>query len=208
MQILNFILGPLANNTYLIADPASGSAVVIDPTFDPTPVTDTANQMGWAIEAIWLTHAHFDHIAGCAEIIRRTRPDLPVALHPADLPVWREKGGARMFGFEIDPGPIPSLALAHGQILRLGAEVFEVRHTPGHSPGHVVFYSASAQTVLCGDLIFYRSVGRTDLPGGSSAQLAASIQSQIFSLPRETRLLPGHGPETKVGDELDENPYV
>jgi glyoxylase-like metal-dependent hydrolase (beta-lactamase superfamily II) len=208
MEIINFTLGPLENNTYLAADPLSGKAIVIDPAFEPGPVLEFAAQKGWTIEAIWLTHAHFDHIAGCAEILKRTRSDLPVALHPEDLPLWHEKGGARMFGFQIDPLPSPSLNLAHGQILRVGAESVEVRHTPGHSPGHVVFYCASAQAVLCGDLIFYRSVGRTDLPGASSTQLAASIRSQIYSLPRGTRLLPGHGPETTVGGEQGENPYV
>jgi glyoxylase-like metal-dependent hydrolase (beta-lactamase superfamily II) len=100
------------------------------------------------------------------------------------------------------------LRFQHNQKLAVGGAQVEVRHTPGHSPGHVIFYAASDQTVFCGDLIFQHSVGRTDLPGGSHAALLASIRTQVLTLPPETRLLPGHGAETTVGAEAAENPFL
>ena len=100
------------------------------------------------------------------------------------------------------------MLLAHRQSLTIGEILVEVRHTPGHTPGHVVFYAPSAGVVFCGDLIFYGSVGRTDLPGGNHRQLIESIQAQILSLPPQTRLFSGHGPETTVGDEIANNPFL
>lgn len=208
MNIYTFTLGPLGNNSYLAADPQSGLAAVIDPSFDPLPLIREAAAHNLRINAIWLTHAHFDHIAGCLEIIQSCDTPISLALHPDDLPLWQEKGRARMFGFTLDDLPSPTILLEHGQILELGSAALEVRHTPGHCPGHVVFYSAADQTVFCGDLIFQHSVGRTDLPGGSARQLAESIRSQIYTLPRQVSLLPGHGPKTSVGEEIDGNPYV
>ena len=208
MIILPLTLGPLANNTYIVADPQTRLAAVIDPSFEPELILEKAAQAGLRIEAVWLTHAHFDHIAGVAGLLAGLSPSTTVSLHPADLPLWRENGGARMFGYHIDSGPLPTLLLQHGQILTLGSTSLEVRYTPGHSPGHVVFFAASAGVVFCGDLIFRRSVGRTDLPGSNTAQLAESIRTQINTQPPQTRLLPGHGPETSVGEELADNPYV
>ena len=100
------------------------------------------------------------------------------------------------------------MLLAHRQALTIGETLVEVRHTPGHTPGHVVFYVPSEGVVFCGDLIFYGSVGRTDLPGGNHRQLIDSIQTQILSLPPQTHLLSGHGPETTVGDEIAANPFL
>lgn len=208
MNIYTFTLGPLGNNTYLAADPQTGQAAVIDPSFDPKPLLHEAALKNLHIGVVWLTHAHFDHIAGCVEIMRSFDHPVSLALHPADLPLWEEKGGARMFGFQLGTLPTPTTLLEHGQILQLGSTGVEVRHTPGHCPGHVVFYSSTDQVVFCGDLIFQRSVGRTDLPGGSTNQLAESIRTQIYTLPRQIRLLPGHGPETSVGEEIDGNPYL
>lgn len=113
-----------------------------------------------------------------------------------------------MFGFQIDPGPEPVIDFVQGQILRLGNFQFEVRFTPGHTPGHCVLYCAQEKVCFCGDLIFAGSVGRTDLPGGDSDTLEKSIREQIYSLPDDTRLLSGHGPETTVGEEKRTNPFV
>ncbi|HEX9017670.1 MAG TPA: MBL fold metallo-hydrolase [Anaerolineaceae bacterium] len=208
LEILTLQLGPMENNTYLLADAATGEAVVIDPSFDSQLVQDEAAQRGWRLQAVWLTHAHFDHIAGVKLIAEAANPPLPVGLHPADLPIWREGGGARLFGLKIDPGPKPSILFTADQKLQVGQHIIQVRHTPGHTPGHVVFYAPEASAVICGDLIFYRGVGRTDLPGGDPEQLIHSIHTHIMSLPPETRLLSGHGPETTVGEEAAENPYL
>jgi hydroxyacylglutathione hydrolase len=108
----------------------------------------------------------------------------------------------------IDPGPEPTIDLKHGQILRLGGNQFEVRHAPGHTQGHVMFYCPAEIVLFCGDVIFEGSIGRTDLPGGDFDTLISSIRSQILSLPDNTRLLSGHGPETTVGMERRSNPYL
>jgi hydroxyacylglutathione hydrolase len=171
LETVSFTLGPAMTNAYLVADPGTKEAAVIDPAWD-------------------------------GQLI------LAVALHPADHTLWRAQGGAPLFGYQIDPGPEPGVDLVHGQILRLGSVAFEVRHTPGHTPGLCCFYVATEGICFCGDLIFRGGVGRTDLPGGDWQSLLDSIQQQIFSLPDETRLLSGHGPETTVGEEKRNNPYL
>jgi hydroxyacylglutathione hydrolase len=208
LEILQCKLDPMDNNTYLIADNASGQAAVIDPSFNSQGILEKARQRGWRLGAIWLTHAHFDHIAGVSTLHRLSDTPLTTGLHTDDLALYRQSGGAGMFGIEMEPGPEPGHLFSHGEMLHLGEEVLEVRHTPGHTPGHVIFYSAALKTAFCGDLIFFRGVGRTDLPGSSHAQLLQSIREQVFRLPKETRLLCGHGPETTVGEELRENPFL
>jgi hydroxyacylglutathione hydrolase len=207
LQIKTFILGPVQTNCYLIADPEAKEAAVIDPAWDGQVIVNEAEQHGWQIKYIWLTHAHFDHMAGTGDIVRALDPAPSVALHPQDLSLWHMQGGAPFFGMSIDPGPDPGEKLAHGQILRLGGYELEVRHAPGHTLGHVVFCRAEG-IVFCGDVIFYGSIGRTDLPGGSFSTLIKSIREQILVLPDKTRLLPGHGPETIVGHERKWNPFL
>jgi hydroxyacylglutathione hydrolase len=208
LEINSLILGPVETNSYIVADNARNEAVVIDPAWDGQIIAAEAQRRGWRIAAIWLTHAHFDHIAGAAGISRQVQPSPPVALHPGDLPLWEAQGGAPFFGMRIDPGPRPTVSLDHGQSLHVGGYAFEVRHAPGHTPGHVVFYCASEKLVFCGDVIFMSGIGRTDLPGGSYTTLLNSIQTQILTLPDPTRLLSGHGPETTVGQERLENPFL
>ncbi len=208
LEIVPFTLGPARTNAYLVADPHSGDAAVIDPSWDGQVILAAAQQRGWRIAHLWYTHAHFDHIGGAGAIADALNPLPLVALHPADHVLWRAEGGAPLFGLRIDPGPEPTIDFEHGQVLRLGSSTFEVRHTPGHTPGHVVLYCPEAQVCFCGDLIFAAGVGRTDLPGGSWDALVASIRTQIYTLPEETRLLSGHGPETTVGEEKVSNPFV
>jgi glyoxylase-like metal-dependent hydrolase (beta-lactamase superfamily II) len=208
LEIVTFQIGPMENNTYLAADPASKLAVIIDPSFDCASLKEEAHQRGWRISAIWLTHAHFDHIAGVSPLQDALGNPVPVLLHPQDLPLWRQSGGAKMFGLDLVTGPEPTQLLAHQERLLLGEQVIEVRHTPGHTPGHVIFYSSESGAAFCGDVIFYRGIGRTDLPGSSHAYLINSIRQQVLSLPPATRLLSGHGPETTVWDEERENPFL
>jgi len=208
LEIISFVLGPVQTNAYLIADPETGDAAVIDPAWDGHRILAQARQRNWRIENIWLTHAHFDHLGGSAEIADAIDPPPPVALHPKDHLLWRHQGGAPFFGMRIDPGPEPTIDLSHGQVLHLGNNEIEVRHAPGHTPGHVVFYCRADAVVFCGDVIFAGSIGRTDLPGGDFSALIRSIQTQILVLPDETRLLSGHGPETTVGHERRANPFL
>lgn len=229
LEIVSFTLGPAQTNAYLVADSETKEAAVIDPSWDGHVILEAAQKRGWRIGHLWYTHAHFDHIGGAGAIADALNPLPLVALHPNDHVLWRAGGGGALFGFDIDPGPEPTIDFADGMRLRLGSVDFEIRFTPGHTPGHCILYVAdtgadalrlqasppslslplSARSVcFCGDLIFAGSVGRTDLPGGNWDTLVKSIQEQVFTLPDETRLLPGHGPETTVGAEKKSNPFV
>lgn len=208
LEIVPMVLGPVGTNAYLVGDSEIHSAVVVDPAWDGELILEEAIRRGWSIEQIWLTHAHFDHIGGIPGLVKALDPAPMIALHPADLPLYAAQGGAALFGIHIRPNPQPDTYLQHGQILRLGSLAFEVRHCPGHTPGHVVFYCAAEKVIFCGDVIFWGSIGRTDLPGGDYDVLIRSIQTQILTLPNETRLLSGHGGETTVGYERRENPFL
>lgn len=208
LEIVTFTLGPAQTNAYLVADSTTRDAAVIDPSWDGELILSEARSRGWRIAHLWYTHAHFDHLGGAGAIADALNPLPLVALHPDDHVLWRSGGGGAAFGFDIDPGPEPTIDLVQGQILRLGNVVFEVRFTPGHTRGHCIFYVADSGVCFCGDLIFAGSVGRTDLPGGDYATLERSIREQVFTLPDDTRLLSGHGPETTVGREKRSNPFV
>jgi len=208
LEIVSFTLGPAQTNAYLVADSDTKEAVVIDPSWDGHLILAAAEKRGWRIGHLWYTHAHFDHIGGAGAIADALNPLPLVALHPNDHVLWRAGGGGALFGFDIDPGPEPTIDFVHGQILKLGSYEFEVRFTPGHTTGHCVLYDPSEKICFCGDLIFNGSVGRTDLPGGHWETLVKSIKEQIYTMPDDTRLLSGHGPETTVGEEKMNNPFV
>ena len=208
LEIVSFVIGPYQNNTYLVADTQSGSAVVIDPSFESEVVLERLREKKWQAQEIWLTHAHFDHFGGASQVASAFKPALPVRLHADDLSLWQSGGSAKNFGLEFDPGPEPSLPFMHGQKLSIGSVPVEVRHTPGHTRGHVILYIPSAKALFCGDVIFQGSIGRTDLPGASYETLLTSIYSQVLTLPDDTRLLSGHGAETTVGVERESNPFL
>ena len=223
LEIVSFTLGPAQTNAYLVADSQTKEAAVIDPAWDGQIILDAAQQRGWRIGHLWYTHAHFDHIGGAAVIADALNPLPLVALHPNDHVLWRAGGGGAYFGFDIDPGPEPTIDFVHGMKLRLGTVDFEICFAPGHTTGHCALYvpasnpraersdptgERSRSVCFCGDLIFSGSVGRTDLPGGDWETLVKSIREQIFTTPDDTRLLSGHGPETTVGEEKRSNPFV
>ena len=201
-------LGPVMTNTYIVADENTGEAVVIDPADEGRRIAEELHKRNWRIVNIWLTHAHFDHIAGAAELADNSKPIPPVALHAADNQLWRIQGGAAFFGMKIDPGPEPTIELRHDQILNLGSCQFKVLHAPGHTPGHVMFYNESESVLFCGDVIFQGSIGRTDLPGGDYETLINSINRRVITLPDETVLFTGHGPQSTVGIERQFNPFI
>lgn len=208
LEIVRFVLGPVSTNCFLVADPGSSEAVVIDPAWDGQVILAEAQKRGWKIGQLWYTHAHFDHFGGAAAIAAALKPPPKIAFHPLEHDLWQMQGGAPLFGMHIDSGPEPTVDIAHGQILNLGSNTFEVRHTPGHTPGHCVFHCAQAKVLFSGDLIFQRGVGRTDLPGGDWDALVESIREQVYTLPEDTRILSGHGEETIVGAEKRRNPFV
>jgi len=208
LEIVSFTLGPAQTNAYLVADSETKEAAVIDPAWDGHLILAAAQKRGWRIAHLWYTHAHFDHIGGAGAIADALNPLPLVALHPNDHVLWRAGGGGAIFGFDIDPGPEPTIDFHQGQILRLGSVEFQVRFMPGHTLGHCILYVSESDVCFCGDLIFAGSVGRTDLPGGDWDQLEKRIRTQVFNMPDETRLLSGHGPETTVGEEKGNNPFV
>ena len=197
--------GVFAENCYLVYDPAGPDAVLVDPGEEPERFLAEARRLGRNISAVWITHAHIDHVSGVAEI--RERTGAPVFLHPADRPLYDnvvQQG--LLFGMRVLPLPAPDAELRHGQRLRVGAVEFEVRHAPGHSPGHVCFVGPGV--VLGGDVLFEGSIGRTDLPGGDYDALIASIRRELLALPDATVVHPGHGPATTIGRERRSNPFL
>lgn len=208
LEIYTYTLGPLANNTYVLVDTLTGQAVVVDPTFDCHHIAQAITKAGWKPYQIWLTHAHFDHTSGVDDIAKMTEPPVPIGIHRDDLSLYNSGGGADQFGIPAQKLPDPAIFFEHGLQISIGTEQVEVLHTPGHTPGHVVFYIPQNHTALVGDLIFKNGIGRTDLPGGSMTKILNSIYKFILTLPAETRLLSGHGPETTVEEEAEFNPYL
>jgi glyoxylase-like metal-dependent hydrolase (beta-lactamase superfamily II) len=204
--IVRFLtVGVFAENSYVLG--AGGAGVLVDPGGEVPELLATAERLGLEIEAIWLTHAHIDHLLGVGEAVERTGVD--VALHEDDRFLYdgaAEQGMA--FGLEIAPLPAPGIALHDGARLSLGGLEVEVLHVPGHSPGHVAFWIPAARALVSGDVLFAGSIGRTDLPGGSYDTLIASIRRQILPLGDDVRVYAGHGPPTSVGVERRTNPFL
>ena len=208
LKIDTIPLGPLATNAYLISDSAGQRGFVIDPGINPASLLKRIESM--LIEAIILTHAHFDHIAGVDEI--RRAKHCPVYLHDAEAdwlaePKWN---GSLHWSEVCDPVSIEpaTYALDEGMKLQLLNHTFHIYHTPGHSPGSVSLYWPAGNAVFSGDVLFRQSVGRTDLRGGNSQALERSIREKLFALPGETDVYPGHGPRTTIQYEQTNNPYV
>ncbi len=207
LDIQTFTSPVFGQNAYLVRCTRTGDQMAIDPGGEAAAMSDAIEHAGGVLRAIVLTHAHMDHIEGVAELARRI--PAPIHLHPSDLPLYRAAAQqAAMFGHRIETPPPPDAELRHGQTLTLGDSELEVRHVPGHAPGHVLLYSAAAGIAFVGDVVFAGSIGRTDLPGGRFDELMRSIREQVLTLPGETRLLTGHGPETTVDRERATNPFL
>jgi hydroxyacylglutathione hydrolase len=200
--------GAFGENGYVVVGQDGVSAVVVDPGASADVIAAHLAEQALELQAILLTHAHLDHVEGINTILAQG-PGTPIHLHPADLGLYQmAPEQAASFGLSIDTPPPPDLELTHGQRFEFGGSEFEVRHAPGHAPGHVIFYAAAAGIALVGDVVFAGSIGRTDLPGGDFRTLMTSIREQVLTLPDETRLLTGHGPETTVGFERVGNPFL
>lgn len=204
MKVTQLVVGAFQENCYIVADPATGAIAVVDPGSDGDRVIAEVESAGGVVEAIWITHAHVDHIGAIATVKRRW--DVPVYLHPLDQPLYRVGGRqAQLYGVPYEEPPAPDRELAEGRKLRLGQLSLDVMHVPGHSPGHVVIYDAG--DALVGDCLFAGSVGRTDLPFSNPAQLEASL-ARIVTLPEETVIHPGHGESSTIGEERISNPFL
>lgn len=203
MNVHTFPLGLFQTNCYVLHDERSNEAVIIDAGQDPNVLIKFVRDMN--VKAIWLTHAHLDHIAGLAEIKEAT--GAPVLIHAIEKDWLTDPllNGSARFPEYTEPitGPGADGFFEHGDILTVGGSRVEVRFTPGHTPGHVVFVTEGM--VLAGDTLFQNGIGRTDLPGGDLQMLIRSIREQLYTLPEDTIVYPGHGPETTIGFERKYN---
>lgn len=197
-------VGAFQENSYLVTDPVTQRAVLIDPGAEGERLIEMVRASGATLDAIWLTHAHIDHIGAIADIKRVW--DVPVHLHPADRPLY-DRGAvqAAVYGLRIEQPPAPDRELAEGDVLTLGSLRFDVLHVPGHAPGHVAFVAEGQ--MLGGDLLFAGSIGRTDLPFSDPERMIESLE-RVSALPDETVVYPGHGPATSIGQERATNPFL
>jgi hydroxyacylglutathione hydrolase len=203
--VRGFSGGPFAQNGFLVVCTGSGKGILVDPGAGVEQMLATAEREEVEIELIVLTHAHVDHVDGVGRAKQAT--GAPILLHPDDEPLYRAAPKqAEWFGVHIDPLPPVDRPLSDCGTVRFGDCELRVHHTPGHAPGHVVLVGDGF--ALVGDCVFAGSIGRTDLPGGDFQQLMRSIRTHILTLPEETVLYSGHGPETTVGHERVSNPFL
>jgi glyoxylase-like metal-dependent hydrolase (beta-lactamase superfamily II) len=207
IQIRQLTLGPLSTNSYLIGCERTFQAAIVDPAWNGASIAAMADNDGWDISHILLTHTHFDHVGGLQELKHAT--DAPIYVHPdAVLMLQNTTMSAAFFGLKVAAPPPPDEMLSENETILVGDLRLHVLFTPGHAPGHVCFYLPEYQVVFDGDVLFQDGIGRTDLPGGNYEQLMESIKNELLVLPDETRLFPGHGLATTIGDERQSNPFL
>ncbi|MBX3061441.1 MAG: MBL fold metallo-hydrolase [Anaerolineae bacterium] len=201
-------LGPVSTNCYILGDENTGDAVIIDPASDASVILDIVRYEKWTVRQILLTHAHFDHVLALREV--KSATGAPILMHAADVPLLQTLPiqMQMFFGTEVPPAPAPDQVVNDGDVIEVGSIRLQVRFTPGHSLGHVVYLSHERNICFCGDCIFEGSIGRTDLPGGDYSTLMHSIFDKILTLPDDCVLAPGHNALTTVGAERASNPFV
>ncbi|HEX2250558.1 MAG TPA: MBL fold metallo-hydrolase [Gemmatimonadales bacterium] len=205
LEVVAIPNGQFVENCYLVADRGTGQAAIIDPGEESARFLTELARRRWKLEAIWLTHAHIDHIMGVRAVHAATKA--PIYLHPLDRPLYDALPSyGAWIGMQLEVPPTPDELLRAEQVLTLGKLRFEVRFTPGHSPGSVSFLGHGR--IFGGDVLFNGSVGRTDLPGGDPATLMTTLQSEFLSLPDSTVVHSGHGPDTTIGVERMTNPFL
>jgi hydroxyacylglutathione hydrolase len=207
LHVRTLVAAGFGENAYIAWGDGADTAICVDPGNSAAALLRTLHDERLTLAAVLLTHAHLDHVEGVAQLVRET--GAPIHLHPADRFLYdHAQAQALQFGMRIDAPPPADHELEHGQRLEIGGVTYDVRHVPGHSPGHVMFNVADAGCAFVGDVVFQGSIGRTDLPGGDYAQLIHSIREHVLSLPDDTVLYTGHGPHTTVGHERAANPFL
>jgi len=210
IKIEKFVVNPLGENSLIVSD-ETGECIFIDPGFfydeekDEIRAYIADNKLNPV--KITNTHCHFDHIMG-VEFIREEY-GIPLHAH-ADDAFWIDRAveQSSRFGFEIKPVQPIDAYLTENDKIKFGNTELDVIHVPGHTPGHVVFYNKEAEVLIAGDVLFYGSIGRTDLPGGNHNDLISNIKNKLFPLPDTTKVYCGHGPETTIGFEKSTNPFL
>ncbi len=210
LKVKKFVVNPLQENSFVISD-ETGQCIFIDPGFyfgeEYDEVDEYLNEHELSPVFIANTHCHFDHIMGVEYI--RNKYKVPFKAHPHDE-FWLENAvkQGQSFGFDLDEVNPPDAFFHENEELKFGNTSFKIIHVPGHSPGHVVFYSEAAKTLIAGDVLFQGSIGRSDLPGGNHEQLVSNIKNKLFPLSDDTKVYCGHGPETSLGFEKKSNPFL
>jgi hydroxyacylglutathione hydrolase len=203
-----FPVGPLGCNCAIVADPGTKQALVIDPGDEPDRVLEALSKNGLKAVGLVHTHAHLDHV-GVSALLKRVT-GAPILLHEGDAPLYEHlEDQGRLFGFDLEPPAAVDRFLSHGDRIACGGGALQVVHTPGHTPGSLCFLMEGETPLLfSGDTLFRRSIGRTDLWGGSMPQILESIASRLLTLPGGLVVLPGHGEKTTIAEEARLNPFV
>ncbi|MCK5654249.1 MAG: MBL fold metallo-hydrolase [Dehalococcoidia bacterium] len=201
-------LGPFLANCYIVGSEKTKEGLILDPVAEAETIMDNVRQLGLTIKLIVATHTHPDHVMALSEIKEET--GAPFAMHEAESAGMIESGMARVMGLfmtgSTEPLANPDMPLKDGDTIEVGDLSFTVLHTPGHSPGGISLYGHGM--VFVGDTLFNFSIGRTDFPGCSPQQLIDSINSKLMTLPDETVVYPGHGPQTTIATERRYNPFL
>jgi hydroxyacylglutathione hydrolase len=208
LEVRGVVVGLFRENCWIVGSRQRGEACVIDPGDEPEQILALARDMGVRITRVVASHAHLDHIMAARDIVEAT--GAPFLLHQADLPIADNlpQSARAWMGREVPPAPTPDAFPVDGDDLEVAGVTLTVLHTPGHTPGSVSLYAREAKLLFSGDTLFRESIGRVDLPGGDFQQIAHSIAQRLYTLPEETRVLPGHMQETTIGYERDHNPFV
>lgn len=209
MNIYSFTVGPFAENTYLLSH--KGKALLIDPGFFEDHEFEACREQliesGDELLAVLLTHAHVDHVLGLEKVLNHY--EVPVYLSDKDHYLWSNfSSQARMFGFQANGFNFEPEVLPEKEGWQLGPFTFDLLYTPGHSPDHIAIYHKESGSLLAGDTLFREGIGRTDLYKGNFQLLEQSIRKKLYTLPNDTKVLPGHGPHTSIGYEKQNNPFI
>jgi glyoxylase-like metal-dependent hydrolase (beta-lactamase superfamily II) len=208
LEINGFALGPWQTNCYVVGVSGGRSCWIVDAGFEPGALIEAVRRSGREPELVLLTHAHVDHIGGLSEV-RAAWPDVPIAIHEAEAEALTDpEGNLSAYLDEPLTAPPADRVLRHGDALELAGLRFEIRHTPGHSPGGICAYQAENAAALAGDALFNGAVGRFDFPNSDGPTLLRSIRERLLTLPDETTVYPGHGPTTTIGEERQTNPFL
>lgn len=199
---------PFEQNCSVLWCDVTRKAAVVDPGGDVDRIVAAVQELGLTVEKILLTHGHIDHAGGTAELARRLTIPIEGPEHEDSFWINALPEQSKMFGFPQVEAFTPDRWLLDGDTVSVGNEVLDVIHCPGHTPGHVVFFSATARLAAVGDVLFAGSIGRTDFPRGNHAALINSIRHKLWPLGNDVVFIPGHGPMSNFGEERDSNPYV
>jgi hydroxyacylglutathione hydrolase len=201
MIIKKLAVGPLESNCFIIADENTKEILVIDPGDEPDRILDLINENDYNVKYIVCTHAHFDHVGAVPDLKKET--GAKIVIHRDEIEIYKNTGNqAALWGYELDALPEPDMLASEGDKLEIGDLMFEIMHTPGHSPGGICLYGEGI--LITGDTLFAGSVGRTDFYGGNLEKLKSSFK-RLMSLSDEVKVLPGHGPESTIGKEKIDN---